>query len=319
MTSLPVISFSDAPPHTNKVIRWSGSVEQLKSRLLSMHRRDKWMEKLRVVFLLLSILQGVLALFVALPLYDDLTAKSWSWAQSISDATGIDHDLVVVVLYLGGWAELIGAVIALLALITVTVVLFRRDMDDRKIAMAWELLKMLGPETKRKGTASLTIDFRGYHKSKDYAVQWLEMGLPLLDGSTLTLRITQRVVRKKKPKRKYTKITDKVREILTVETRLPSNRAVSPRAVDLVRATLPKLGDWMRPVKFQLKPRGLLVVVSTRAGRRVYGKYGWTSGTLATTLLTPASVILILQAVVRAGRYAEVGAAAQAAPATRQW
>ena len=91
------------------------------------------------------------------------------------------------------------------------VVARRQDLDDRKLNTVGKALSILRADIPRDVPVGLTVDLRGYKAGGTiagrkgnvtlYRHQWLTLSVPLADGNTITLAITDRVKRKAKRKR----------------------------------------------------------------------------------------------------------------------
>lgn len=130
----------------------------------------------------------------------------------------------------------------------------RQDLDSDRIRMAQQLLTSLQPDLSVKKGVTLTLKhgdavtfgvasaeraegnlLTGKTYFTGHTDSWITVGGRLADGSVFRLSVTRVVKRKKKPKRKYTKITDRCRDKATLLVRLPA--AVYPQLGD----TLPYL------------------------------------------------------------------------------
>ncbi len=110
----------------------------------------------------------------------------------------------------------------------------RHDLDDRKVGTCLRLLRVLRADVPATQKLSVHVDLRDYQKggtvlesSKTGGVRffryehtWLETRARLSDGSAVVLAITDRVRRKEKPKRKYTKVAEHTLSRVTVAVRL---------------------------------------------------------------------------------------------------
>lgn len=110
----------------------------------------------------------------------------------------------------------------------------RHDLDDRKVATVLRLLRVLRADVPATQKLLVHIDHRSYRKGGTlleksnaggvrffrYEHPWLGLRARLADGSTVALAITDRVRRKEKPKRKYTKVAEHTVSRVTVAVRL---------------------------------------------------------------------------------------------------
>lgn len=131
------------------------------------------------------------------------------------------------VVWIGIWG-------ATFALALGTYLVFRkRQVEPRKVRAVNELLKSLRPELARKGRVRLQLDFGGFSQTSPvtrtrqkacYVHRWLALSFRLLDGTTVRLDATLHAKRKRKAKRKYTKVTDKAFELVTVRLLPPEGQ-----------------------------------------------------------------------------------------------
>ncbi len=111
------------------------------------------------------------------------------------------------------------------------------DLDDRKLETVVKLLRMLNADTPQESEVTVDIDFRSYKKGgeklKDekpapwqqqlaYEHSWLGLRGVLMDGNRYDLRVTDLAAVKKKTKRKYTKVKERIRSRLDIALRLKS-------------------------------------------------------------------------------------------------
>jgi hypothetical protein len=190
--------------------------------LAALHHADKKSERLKSMFTTigcLGFLAGCGTLFFKGLLFED-------------DATG----LVV------GFGVLAGTI----GLAIVGNLLFgKNDVDDRKLALPSDLLDTLRPELKPARPVHIAIDFRAYDRAAGKRQgsgafehpRWLQVELPLLDGTRARLEVSTRVKRKEREKRKYTKVKDKIVDEIRVELRAP--RELSPPADVQTRFNVP--------------------------------------------------------------------------------
>lgn len=160
-----------------------------------------------------------------------------------------------------------------------------RDLDDRKLDSAIRFLSVIRADVPRAAVLNLRIDFRSYERGgellrdqrgggirqRKYAHDWLDLSCKLLDGTVLRVRAGDRVSRKEKSKRKYTKVKERFIGQVNVHLRLGEKRYLVPG--DVAAA----LKSAKRPVAIQRhavvqKERDLSVVLSTQAATRVSGR-----------------------------------------------
>jgi hypothetical protein len=207
--------------------RFSDRPEVLLARLQGAAVQDKHAEKMAKRLLIAS----VLCLVAALPAV-----------------------LVVVSL---DWPFLLSAVLPV-AFVVLLVFHFRHkghDLDDRKLAAATRLLKVLKADIPASHAVQLHVDFRDHRKggrllgktgsrfgakSYKYTHRWLELRTRLADGNAVALSVTDRVARKEKPKRKYTKVREKHSELLVLALRLDKRYGSAEEAVKRLAGLAPR-------------------------------------------------------------------------------
>lgn len=132
-----------------------------------------------------------------------------------------------------------------------------QDLDRPRLEMVRLLLQTLAPDLSPKKPVSITIRHGDTTKAgqttgetregnllsgcyvSEYTDNWLTFGGRLNDGSVFRLMVTRNVKRKRKPKRKYSKITDRAQEKVVLLVRLPSvaypNLATVPPELDAAK------------------------------------------------------------------------------------
>ena len=106
----------------------------------------------------------------------------------------------------------------------------RQDLDDRKVKAFLTLSAVLRADVPASEVVQVDLDLRPYKETPPletsadrrarYAQEWLSAEAPLQDGSRAWLELTDRVVRKESPKRKYTKVTERMHSVARVTLRL---------------------------------------------------------------------------------------------------
>lgn len=187
-------------------------------------------------------------------------------------------------------AEVSGTKLAYLGmLVIVPVIAFivretGHDVDDRKLTAATELVRTLRADVPVGQNIQLEVDFRDYTKSgtkveepaqakvkgvksEKFQQKWLEVRTTLADGTQIDATITDRISRKSKPKRKYTKIKEAFVSDVTLGLRLDKRygdaEAIVPR---LYRS--PALAECQERAR-TAKGRNLYVAMRTPVGIRV--------------------------------------------------
>ena len=177
--------------------------------------------------------------------------------------------------------------LGMLAVVPVIVFIVREtghDVDDRKLSAATELVRTLRADVPAAQNIQLEIDFREYTKSgtkvtdpaqpkvkgvtiEKYQQKWLEVRTTLADGTQIDATITDRISRKSKPKRKYTKVKETfvsdVALALRLDKRYGEGEAIAER---MIRG--PELDNCEERARTG-KGRNLYVAVRTPSGVRV--------------------------------------------------
>ncbi len=177
--------------------------------------------------------------------------------------------------------------LGLLVVVPVIVFIVRElghDVDDRKLAAATELIRFLRTDVPAGQNIQLALDFRDYDKAgtkvtdpsqpevkgvkiEKYQQKWLEVRTTLADGTQIDATITDRVSRKSKPKRKYTKVKETFVSDVTLGLRLDKRYGeAEPIAERLYRH--PALAECQERARTG-KGRNLYVALRTPAGIRV--------------------------------------------------
>lgn len=113
------------------------------------------------------------------------------------------------------------------------------DLDNERLAVASELLDLLRPDLSDKKPVTLTLAhgpaaswapatnqrtegtwLSGKTHFSEFEDTWLRVGGRFQDGSSFRLTVEEAMKRKAKPKRKYTKTTDRSREKVTLLLRV---------------------------------------------------------------------------------------------------
>jgi hypothetical protein len=141
------------------------------------------------------------------------------------------HPIFLVLVLLGG-AALVGGIVY-------WYVSSRQDLDDRKVLSAQRLVNVLRADVPAGQKIFVHVDFRNYQQGvKRYQHGWLELRTALADGNGVALTIRDTIRRKEKPKRKYTKVTERIVSGVTVSLRL-SRRYGDPAALVARLESLP--------------------------------------------------------------------------------
>lgn len=169
----------------------------------------------------------------------------------------------------------------------------RFDIDDRKVATVLQFLKIVAADTPPAAPLRVQVDFRPYEdggtrqsaekqggffspaptvRVYKYEHNWLTIGGRLADGNAYLLRVVDRVTRKEKPKRKYTKVRESIRGSVELALRLRP-RYGDPEAV-LARLKRARAPEPLRVVRVRLAGRSLRAELAKPAALRVSARHG---------------------------------------------
>lgn len=117
------------------------------------------------------------------------------------------------------------------------------DLDNDRLALVQQLIQSLTRDLRAGRPLALTLChgeatekgvktneekqgnwFTGQVTVQEYEDDWLRLRGRFADGSVFRIEVTQETKRKSKPKRKYTKVTDRNRERVRVSLRVPAQR-----------------------------------------------------------------------------------------------
>lgn len=179
-----------------------------------------------------------------------------------------------------------------------------QDLDDRKLQTTQKVLGILRADIPKDALVALTVDLRGYRTGGEVVKQkgsvtlyrhaWLTLSVPLADGNTISLGITDRVKRKTKRKRSREQYRSDVDLALRMDKRYGD-------AADVVH----RLRQLPAP-----KP---LRVVTVAAGKTVDGRARRFSARLSTQVPLSESEVLRGDAVLGVVRWAYAGLVARGA------
>ncbi len=226
--------------NSNKAVTYSGSPEEIESSCAALDAADDQTEGRKTAMVAVAALGGVVG-------FGGVMLDAWGVAVSA---------LIVVVaaLLYYGWIN-------------------DDDIEDRKLRTARELLRTLRPELKPGRPAQLGIDFRLYDNSKTDGV-WMTLATTLDDDTGLKLDISTHYKRKTRPKRKYTKIKDKLHERITLTFTPPKGRRFNPEpSQPIAPARISTLT--LRTAK--VSPRATVLTYASPQMLRVRGRGGWSN------------------------------------------
>jgi hypothetical protein len=245
----------------------SGPFEQLLKRFEEAHESDKWAE-------------GKASLF------------GWlGWGAIAS---------LILCFVVAVYGEMFGLFFGAAFFAVVAVVMFvvrsrykKFDLDDRKLAAVTQFLKIVSSDTGKDSPLKVIIDFRDYrtggellNQNKEggglfsygvtiykYAHRWFKIGGALLDGNRYEPEVTDRVTRKEKPKRKYTKVKERVASVLTLKLHFREDRYGNPQSVATALQQLqPPSGLGIKALN--ARGKNLSVVLAAPEMVTVRGRYG---------------------------------------------
>jgi len=209
----------------------------------------------------------------------------------LADAVGLPLKLVAL-----------GALIILVAVGTRAWRRYRRlDLDDRKLQTVQKVLGILRADISKDAPVALMVDLRGYKAGGKevgrkgqvtlYRHAWLDLTVPLADGNTITLEVTDRVKRKAKRKKTREQCRCEVDLGLRLDKRYGDASKVVRR---LQRLVVPK-------------PLGMVTV---RAGRVTDGRTRRLSASFSTPVSLSEAQLVDGDALLAAVRWAYTGLAA---------
>jgi len=242
----------------------SGAVNDLMPKLLKLKEYDADVERKRKKWSWISIISGIL-IFVGLM------------------AVGMTQIMPLLVL------PAIAGPVFVFAIITY-IINARRDLDNRKLDTAKTFVEMIGQDVPPERNLALFIDFGDYQSagkmlSKEggmfsvremtYEHPWFKCGGVLYDGNRFELEVVQCVKRKEKPKRKYTKVKEKIVEKATLSLKLNPRVYPAPSEVaDQVQTG--RLPHGITVSRAIGRERTLKIAAITPPAVIVQGRYGKT-------------------------------------------
>ncbi|MBI4953095.1 MAG: hypothetical protein HY908_13760 [Myxococcales bacterium] len=249
---------SMAPRDANKRVALRGTHAEVIARCDALHATDKRTEAWKTVLIVGLVLSGVGA-----------------------------------VIGLGLKTQPVVAVVCSVVLVTLAIVWFairHHDIEDRKLETAATLLRALGTELDVGRPIELDLDFRIYSKTQPTDA-WMAVRLMLENGVGLELRVTTRFKRKSRSKRKYTKIKDRLQELVTITYTPPKGKAFGADAAARLRPVgTPTL--WPRAAR--LAPRAATFVYATAPMVRLRARGGWQNGMLGGLVDGRAAVAAVI-------------------------
>ncbi|MBI3928264.1 MAG: hypothetical protein HY319_22155 [Armatimonadetes bacterium] len=166
------------------------------------------------------------------------------------------------------------------------------DLDNSRLAVPRDFIEVLQADVPPKGKLRLKLDFRDYRtnqflQSKDggmfssvrsfaYSMPWLHASGPLADSSRFNIRVLRLIKRREKSKRKYTKVKEKMVDVMVLSIQVDPARYpdLSTLASHLRQ---PPLG--LRVLQVRTDNNRVTARLTTPVNTRVQARYGAT-GTL---------------------------------------
>lgn len=172
--------------------------------------------------------------------------------------------------------------------------LLAHDLENRRLHAARYVLEVLEPEL-ADVPFKLRLDFKGVHKTAArtdvrsgstalrYKLTWLRMDLPLLDGSVIEVAARTRLHRKVRPRRRYTKIKERLSDELVIALR-PRPGLILDGSTQALRARL-EGHPTLRLAACSLDASGRVVFTfHTPTAGRMQDRSGWKSENLEALL-----------------------------------
>ena len=167
------------------------------------------------------------------------------------------------------------------------------DLDNRKLGTALRVLQMIEVDTPKDVPMTVVLDLRDYRKGGElrdkqeerisfqlvrtfkYEHQWLEIDGTLADGSSYRLTVTERITRKEKPKRKYTKVREATRAMVGLELSIKPHWGTPENAAAMLQQQQPPAA--LRLEKIAVRGRKLSLALSTGTTTSLKARYGTTT------------------------------------------
>jgi hypothetical protein len=140
--------------------------------------------------------------------------------------------IISIILTIIGFILIPVIIIGIIALIISIVQLVRyrkQNIEDRKLLTGLKLAQILGIDLKKNSPLDISISFdnylehgkplRGNKSLGKYLVTWLQAHGRLADSTVFDLKVHQKVSRKERRKRKYTKVKEVFNEIVSLNLR----------------------------------------------------------------------------------------------------
>lgn len=138
--------------------------------------------------------------------------------------------------------------LVLAAVLVAWILLARFDLDDSRLDAPRRFLEVAGRDLRSDRPMKVTVDLRDHRarafrrpvdgrkgRCKAFRMRWLELEGRLEDGTALCLSVERDIRRKEKPKRKYTKVNERLQDRIDLALRPATSDA------ETLRSALPPL------------------------------------------------------------------------------
>ncbi len=181
------------------------------------------------------------------------------------------------------------------------------NMEDRRLDAGLRFFSVIGQDMTRKTKCGISISFEPYTKHgqlleksggflspriKKYSDVWFNAKGSLCDATVFKVKVEQIIHRKEKPKRKYTKIRERIFEEITLVLRISPESY--PQWEQLQKSLLPCTLQGVQVRRIQVR-NGIVRIVGVtpvmekrteRYGAHVFGDGRLTDGDVLLTLFT---------------------------------
>jgi hypothetical protein len=241
-------------------VPFSGSrfaVDWLK-HVVEVHQRDKIAERKKKVYLWWLVISCVVA-FIAIPM-------------------GCSRDSESPVPFVIGGIAVVAAVFCLVRRLQYNAL----DVEDYRLEAFSGTVLTMAPELNVKKPIDAKLDFTAFTKHRDgsaageaFCQRWLELSLPLQDGSCASLAVTLSVKQKSRRKRKYTKLKQRQVEAISVRLTPPAGKAFN--LASAAPAHRGKVISGMLLHRVAIQPRAASFVWTVPPTVVLYNRSGWSS------------------------------------------
>lgn len=164
----------------------------------------------------------------------------------------------------------------------------KEDMENRRIELALRFFSVLGQDMPAKAKCAVQISFDPYQqhgqlvnqqggafasqRQKKYVDTWFNAKGSLCDATNFKIKIEQTVNRKEKPKRKYTKVRERIEEEITLVLRVAPESY--PNWMALQATLLPCVLNGVQVRRVQVRDGIVRVIGVTGMQETNVGRYG---------------------------------------------